>query len=127
MNLVHRAGRTPAERQPDPSLPHRPEAGRPAEGGSSRTFRTRRAWPLATALVALSLVASACGGDGQGSQAAQDDRCVKEFDASKDYFPVKQTIRHATNFTLTYAKNYQVVTVKQPAPGAKPQTYVLVR
>lgn len=127
MNLVHRAGRTPAERQPDPSLSHRPEAGRPAEGGSSRTFRTRRAWPLATALVALSLVASACGGDGQGSQAAQGDRCVKEFDASKDYFPVKQTIRHATNFTLTYAKNYQVVTVKQPAPGAKPQTYVLVR
>ncbi|GAA4137492.1 ABC transporter substrate-binding protein [Actinomadura keratinilytica] len=70
---------------------------------------------------------TACGGGGGSPSTAADRGCVKDFDASKDYFPVKQTVRHAANFTLTYAKNYQVVTVEQPAPGARPEKYVLVR
>jgi len=79
---------------------------------------------LAGLLLVLPL--AGCGGD-ETRQAAASSECVREYDASKDYFPVKQTIRHATNFTLRYAKNYQVVTVKQPSPGAAPHKYVLVR
>ncbi|WP_103939849.1 ABC transporter substrate-binding protein [Thermomonospora echinospora] len=83
--------------------------------------------PLTGVLLALSLAVTACGGDGRESEPSAGTGCVTDFDAARDYFPVKQTIRHATNFTLTYAKNYQVVTVKQPSPGAKSETYVLVR
>ncbi|MBA9002598.1 iron complex transport system substrate-binding protein [Actinomadura cellulosilytica] len=80
---------------------------------------------LAGMLLVLPL--AACGGGAQEQATAAGGECVREYDAGKDYFPVKQEIRHATNFTLRYAKNYQVITVKQPSPGAAPQTYVLVR
>ncbi|AWS43862.1 ABC transporter substrate-binding protein [Streptosporangium sp. 'caverna'] len=92
--------------------------------------------PIAGVLLAVLLAATACGAPAsQGSPSASaspspagaEGRCVTGFDAAKDYFPVKQTLEYATNLTLTYAKNYQVATVKQPAPGAKPETYVLVR
>ncbi|MEV4748886.1 ABC transporter substrate-binding protein [Streptosporangium sp. NPDC049248] len=90
--------------------------------------------PITGVLLAVLLTATACGAPAsQGSPSASaappsaEGRCVTSFDAAKDYFPVKQKVEHATNFTLTYAKNYQVLTVKQPAPGAKPETYVLVR
>ncbi|REE96880.1 ABC transporter substrate-binding protein [Thermomonospora umbrina] len=84
--------------------------------------------PLTGTLVALLLALTACGGDsGDPGEAAAGDRCVGDFDPAEDYFPVKQTVRHASNFTLRYAKNYQVITVKQPSPGVKPETYVLVR
>ncbi|WP_433498619.1 ABC transporter substrate-binding protein [Sphaerimonospora sp. CA-214678] len=81
---------------------------------------------------AILLTTAACGGTEPAASpaagaSAVDSHCVTSYDAETDYFPVKQTLTHATNFTLTYAKNYQVVTVKQPAPGAKPETYVLVR
>ncbi|HEX2312885.1 MAG TPA: ABC transporter substrate-binding protein [Thermomonospora sp.] len=87
----------------------------------------RTSWPLPGALVALLLAVAACGGGQDGGDAAAGDRCVAVHDPARDYFPVKQTVRHATNFTLRYAKNYQVVTVKQPSPGSRPETYVLVR
>ncbi|MDX6742241.1 ABC transporter substrate-binding protein [Actinocorallia sp. A-T 12471] len=81
--------------------------------------------PLA---VALALGVTACGGDDDKAAPSADAQgCVESYDAATDYFPVKQKLEHATNFTLTYARNYQVLTVKQPSPGAKPQTYVLVR
>ncbi|SDG99265.1 iron complex transport system substrate-binding protein [Sinosporangium album] len=88
---------------------------------------------LFAALPAILLTTAACGGNGPAASPtaaasnAAEGRCVTSYDANKDYFPAKQTLKHATNFTLTYAKNYQVVTVKQPAPGAKPEKYVLVR
>ncbi|MEV0968224.1 ABC transporter substrate-binding protein [Microtetraspora glauca] len=87
---------------------------------------------LLAVLPAILLTATACGGTEPSASpataaSAAEGRCVTSYDANADYFPVKQTLTHATNFTLTYAKNYQVVTVKEPAPGAKPETYVLVR
>ena len=79
------------------------------------------------ALAALLPLTACGGGDGSPPSPAAERGCVKDFDPSRDYFPVKQTVRHATNLTLTYAKNYQVVTAEQPAPGAEPEKYVLVR
>lgn len=89
-------------------------------------LRSRPPFP-GLALAALLTLTACGGGDGSPPSSAAERGCVKDFDPSKDYFPVKQTVRHATNFTLTYAKNYQVVTVEQPAPGAEPEKYVLVR
>jgi len=89
--------------------------------------------PVTAALLASLLAVAACGTPDAAPPAVPDaapaaeGRCVTAFDANRDYFPVKQQVEHATNFTLTYAKNHQVLTVKQPAPGAKPETYVLVR
>lgn len=82
--------------------------------------------PLAVSLV---FGLAACGGDTEDKAAAPADTggCVSKYDANTDYFPNKQTLKHATNFTLTYAENYQVLTVKEPSPGAKPEKYVLVR
>jgi len=86
--------------------------------------------PIGGLLLAVLLAVTACGGTEPLtalSAAAEAGRCVASYEPGKDYFPVKQTVAHATNFTLVYAKNYQVVTVKRPAPGARPETYVLVR
>jgi iron complex transport system substrate-binding protein len=55
------------------------------------------------------------------------DGCVTRFDPNADYFPDKQTLEYATNFTLSYHKSYEVLTVKQPYQGGAPETYVLVR
>ncbi|MEV0611681.1 ABC transporter substrate-binding protein [Nonomuraea sp. NPDC050404] len=83
---------------------------------------------LSGVLLAVLLAATACGTpEPAAAPAPADGRCVTAYDANTDYFPVKQTLRHATNVTLAYARNYQVVTVKQPAPGARAETYVLVR
>lgn len=84
-------------------------------------------------LLCLPLVASlafglaACGDTDEAAAPAGDSGCVTDYDANTDYFPAKQTLKHATNFTLDYAKNYQVLTVTEPSPGAKPEKYVLVR
>ncbi|MFD9941252.1 ABC transporter substrate-binding protein [Nonomuraea sp. NPDC059023] len=84
--------------------------------------------PVGGALLALALV-TGCAGTAQPVRpsAAADGRCVTAYDPAKDYFPAKQTLKHAGNFTLTYARHYQTITVKQPTPGAKPETYVLLR
>ncbi|MFI6908323.1 ABC transporter substrate-binding protein [Nonomuraea sp. NPDC050394] len=85
--------------------------------------------PLTGGALLLSLLLTgACGGAvTPATPTSAEGRCVTSYDPAKDYFPVKQTLRHAANFTLTYAKHYQTITVKQPAPGAKPETYVLLR
>jgi iron complex transport system substrate-binding protein len=90
--------------------------------------------PITGVLLAALLAATACGApapqsspSASASPPSAEGRCVTSFDTGKSYFPVKQTLKHATNLTLTYAKNYQVLTVKQPAPGANPETYALVR
>lgn len=56
-----------------------------------------------------------------------EDGCITDFDERVDYFGVKQTIELATNFTLTYHRSYQVLTVEQPVVGGKPEQYVLLR
>ncbi|GII89264.1 ABC transporter substrate-binding protein [Sphaerisporangium siamense] len=87
--------------------------------------------PIGGTLITVLVLATACAISestaAPSRTAPSDGRCVTSYDPGKDYFPVKQTLRHATNFTLTYAKNYQIVTVEQPSPQAKPETYVLVR
>ncbi|WP_374690080.1 ABC transporter substrate-binding protein [Frankia sp. AvcI1] len=81
-------------------------------------------------LAALGLVA--CGSSTTGGPAAAgagtDSRgCVNHFNPDTDYFPEKSTFTRAKNVTLSYHKSYQVLTVKQPFPGGRPESYVLVR
>ncbi len=85
----------------------------------------------AAAFLATALALTACGG---GSGTAPETRaraagegCIEDFDPAKDYFPVKSTVQHAENFTLRYEKSYQVLTVKEPFPKGKPESYVLVK
>jgi iron complex transport system substrate-binding protein len=61
------------------------------------------------------------------SPAASKSGCIKHFDSGKDYFPHKEKLSHASNFTIKYHKSYQVITVKQPQVGGKPEHYVLVK
>ncbi|ONH34757.1 ABC transporter substrate-binding protein [Protofrankia sp. BMG5.30] len=69
-------------------------------------------------------------GDGArsaGSVAADDRGCISRFSPDVDYFPVKSTFTHARNVTITYHGSYEILTVNQPYPGGKPESYVLVR
>ncbi|WP_254792695.1 ABC transporter substrate-binding protein [Streptomyces sp. CC77] len=91
----------------------------------------RRHAAAAAALLAAALTLTACGG-GSGAPAdakapATGEGCIRDFDPDKDYFPVKSTVEHARNFTLRYEKSYQVLTVKEPFPKGKPESYVLVK
>lgn len=81
---------------------------------------------LASAAILVPLVATGCSTDRTDDSGAQRD-CITDFDASTDYFPDKSTIDDATGFSIEYHRSYQVVTVKQPAQGAPPESYVLVR
>ncbi|QGN35045.1 ABC transporter substrate-binding protein [Microlunatus sp. Gsoil 973] len=94
--------------------------------------RTRRA--VATAMLAgVAVVAAACGSQSAGSATAQPPStpaaggCITHFNADTDYFPVKQQLKYAENFTISYHNSYQVLTVKEPTVGGKPESYVLVR
>ncbi|HEY9294361.1 MAG TPA: ABC transporter substrate-binding protein, partial [Microlunatus sp.] len=53
--------------------------------------------------------------------------CITDFNADTDYFPVKQKLQYAKNFSISYHKSYQVLTVNQPEVGGKPESYVLVK
>ncbi len=67
-------------------------------------------------------------GSSAGASAQTDaSGCITNFNADTDYYPVKQTISHADNFTISYHRSYQVLTVKQPVVGGKPVSYVLVK
>lgn len=55
------------------------------------------------------------------------DGCIQSFDPAADYFPDKQQLEFAKNLTITYHGSYQVITVRQPVYGGKPESYVLVR
>lgn len=61
------------------------------------------------------------------SPALDADGCITTFDPSVDYFTAKATATVATNFTIEYHNSYKVLTVKQPAPGAGAERYVLVQ
>lgn len=95
---------------------------------------------LLTAFVAVTLTfVAACGNSSTGSQPSSGapkssqssgldaSGCITDFDPEKDYFPTKQQLSHADNFTIKYHKSYQVITVKQPQVGGKPESYVLVK
>ncbi|MEU3049326.1 ABC transporter substrate-binding protein [Streptomyces sp. NPDC006984] len=85
----------------------------------------------AAAFLAAALTLTACGGDtsppADGKARAAGEDCIRDFDPAKDYFPVKSTVEHAENFTLRYEKSYQVLTVNEPFPKGKPESYVLVK
>lgn len=94
--------------------------------------RARAPWRRATAFTltaALTVGLAACGDAEQKAPAtaAAGDGCIDTFDPNTDYFPVKSTLKYARNFTVTYEKSYQVLTVKQPISGGTPESYVLVK
>lgn len=85
---------------------------------------------LLTLLTALLMALTACGSDSPDPRATaegDDQDCDTPFSSDRDYFPVKSRVRHAKNFTIRYAKSYQVLTVKEPYPKGRPESYVLVR
>lgn len=80
----------------------------------------------ATGLVTVLL--AACGTTTAPPQADPDaPACIENYDADTDYFPHKATFEHATGVTVTYHNSYKTVVVKEPQPGAKAATYVLVQ
>ncbi|MCK9875144.1 ABC transporter substrate-binding protein [Frankia sp. Ag45/Mut15] len=112
---------------------HRGEPGRsdPSPARSPRWARRCRGGvrPLVAVLAALLAAVSlgACGDDDPGSAGGTDARgCITDFRQDTDYFPVKSTFSHARNVTISYHQSYQVLTVKQPYPDGRPESYVLV-
>ncbi|WP_240528171.1 ABC transporter substrate-binding protein [Streptomyces amritsarensis] len=96
-----------------------------------RSAMPGRRQAAAAAFLTVAFALTACGG-GSGSPADAKPRaagadCVEDFDPAMDYFPVKSTVKHAKNFTLRYEKSYQVLTVNEPFPKGKPESYVLVK
>ncbi|GEE01330.1 ABC transporter substrate-binding protein [Gordonia spumicola] len=77
-------------------------------------------------LLVVPLTVAGCSGSSSNDAGADRD-CITDFDANTDYFPDKSTITDASGLAIEYHKSYQVVTVKEPSPGAKPASYVLVR
>jgi iron complex transport system substrate-binding protein len=86
----------------------------------------RRVWAAFMVSAGLLAATGACAAHpGHGSDSARD--CIADFRPGTDYFPDKSTVLDATNFTLSYHDSYQVLTVKQPYPHGRPESYVLVR
>lgn len=90
------------------------------------TSMSRRCWVAGTLAAVMALTAGACAARPETGSALPAG-CITHFDSHTDYFPDKATATDATNFTLSYHNSYQVLTVKQPYPHARPQSYVLVR
>ncbi len=106
---------------------------------------TRRRAGFAAVAAAAALLAAGCGAaptTGPAATPATDQNastataaptpagssgCITDFRPGTDYFPVKQQLRYAKNFTLSYHRSYQVLTVRQPQVGGKPESYVLLR
>ena len=136
--MFHRPQDTPA--------PAGPVRGSGTASGLVRPRTTRSAALAALSVAGLVLIAG-CSTDttvspagtpsssatssatSSASASAQTDAsgCITNFNADTDYYPVKQTISDADNFTISYHKSYQVLTVKQPVVGGKPVSYVLVK
>lgn len=94
---------------------------------------TRRRGLLGTVAVAAAILLLAGCGSQPGGQAAGSapsgtgEGCITDFDPNKDYFTDKQELKYAENFSISYHKSYQVLTVEQPTVGGKPESYVLVK
>lgn len=70
--------------------------------------------------------AGSAAGSGAATPAGLDAKgCITDFDPAADYYPVKQKIIDATQFSISYHRSYQVVTVKQA--GGDDLRYVLQR
>ncbi|NNG37234.1 ABC transporter substrate-binding protein [Nakamurella aerolata] len=68
----------------------------------------------------------AAGTSGAATPAGLDAKgCITDFDPATDYYPVKQKVIDAKQFSISYHKSYQVVTVKQE--GGPDLNYVLQR
>lgn len=83
------------------------------------------ALPLVAVFSAVLLVLTGCSTT--GDDAGRDRTCVTDYDAAHDYFPQKVTVDYAKNFRIEYHANYAVLTVEQPFPGGRPESYALVR
>jgi iron complex transport system substrate-binding protein len=84
---------------------------------------SRRSW---VALLVSAWLPVACAAH-PAVNALPNRHCITDFRPRTDYFPDKSTVLDATNFTLSYHDSYQVLTVKQPYPHGRPESYVLVR
>jgi len=73
-----------------------------------------------------SAVPTAGSGGRSPDTGANPPGCVEDADGG-DLFTDQFTVRHAENYTLTYAATYKVLTVGEIGPGAGEQTYVLVQ
>jgi iron complex transport system substrate-binding protein len=87
---------------------------------------SRRFWVSLTVSAWLPVAAAGCAAH-PAAGARPDRDCITDFRPGTDYFPDKSTVVDATNFTLSYHDSYQVLTVKQPYPRGRPESYVLVR
>lgn len=98
-----------------------------------------RATPLAALAAAAALLLSACGSGSTGSASSTTasvpssgaagldaSGCITDYQPGVDYYPVKSTLEHAKNFTISYHDSYQVLTVEQPVEGGSPVSAVLV-
>ena len=88
--------------------------------------------------IATSVAAVGCYQDGSSSVTAlpsgagdttqgNQQGCISQFDANRDYFPEKTQFSIASGIKVEYHKSYKVVTVDQTAPGASAERYVLVQ
>jgi iron complex transport system substrate-binding protein len=87
---------------------------------------SRLAWVVVVVATSLALIAGACAAPPR-TGTRPNPACINGFKPDSDYFPDKSTVTDATNFTISYHNSYQVLTVKQPYPNGRPESYVLVR
>lgn len=74
-----------------------------------------------------SAASSATGSSSETSSAAtalDSKGCITSFNSATDYYPVKQQVKFAKTFTISYHRSYQVITVSPP--GGTTERYVLV-
>ncbi len=91
-------------------------------------MRVRATFPkLLVALTSASLLLAGCSTTASDTENDASDGCITDFDPSVDYFPDKSEIVDAENFSITYEKSYQVLTVNEPFSAAPPESYVLVK
>ncbi|MQA88029.1 MAG: ABC transporter substrate-binding protein [Streptosporangiales bacterium] len=83
-----------------------------------------------TALLAMGVGAGlllGCAPSAEDRGGRSGHGCIADYRPGRDYFPAKSAVEHATNFSIRYEKTYQVLTVREPYPGGRPESYVLVR
>ena len=87
---------------------------------------SRLSWLTRIAAAGLALTVVACSAPPDANLRTRSG-CLTRFEPEADYFPNKMTVTDAANFTISYHKSYQILTVKQPYPHGQPHSYVLVQ
>ncbi len=78
--------------------------------------------------VVWAILLSGCALPAPAVPPIRDEDCVQAYDPDTDYFPHKTAIEYAEGFTLAYHRNYKVLEVLSPWPGAETsETYLLVQ